>query len=341
MTDSAILVRIIVPAHNEEGRVEGCLATAVAAAHQEGWELVVVDDGSTDRTSEIAREHGAPTLRHDTARGVAAARNAGAANAKASILIFLDADIVAPVSTLHALVDRLVQDPELHTTGGFPTLSDLNPAWSARFTGLRSAMPFLLRPGQDITGFSSLQSECCAIRRQVFERIGGFSEEHTGVGMEEFRLGHELERHGFRNTILAQAPYQHHYKALWPRCRELFRRTKRWVPLLLRRRRLESTGAVGSPRETASCLLSGLLWCSLPLPLLGPAAWSAPLLLLGAQVALEWRFLALARRAYGLPMVLYALPALQVYHLAIGLGFGAGIVKVLGPRSSSATVQRR
>ena len=330
MTTDAAPVRVVIPAHNEAGRLEGCLSTAVPAARQRGWTLVVVDDGSTDRTAELALERDVRVIRHERPLGVAAARNAGAADAEAAILLFLDADIVAPVSTLHALVDRLVKEPGLHTVGGYPTPSELNPAWGARFVGLRVSMPFLLRPGQDIVGFSSLQSECCAIRRQVFEEIGGFSEEHAGVGMEEFRLGHELERHGYHNTILAGAPYEHHYKALLPRCRELVRRTRRWVPLLLQRRRLESTGAVGSPRETVSCLLSGLLWGGLCLGLWVPAGWWVALLFFGAQVGLERRFLGLARRIYGLPLALFAVPALQVYHLAIAVGFGLGLVSSVG-----------
>jgi GT2 family glycosyltransferase len=326
-TRSRCTVRVVIPAHNERHHLEPCLRPALVAARERGWELVVVDDGSSDGSGDLARGMGAQVLRNEQPTGVAAARNLGARGAGTDLLLFLDADIVAPPETLFLLVDHLEEHPAVHTVGAAPALSDLSPGWGPRFVGLRAAMPFLEAKRSDIAGFSAVQSECCAFRREAFEALGGFPELHRGVGMEEYRMGHALERAGYVNLLLVQATYQHFYKPLGPRCRELVRRTSRWVPLLLQRRRLESDGAVGSPRETLSCALSGLLLASLMLaPLLPPMA-GLSLVALALQLMIEARFLALAQRSYGPGMVLFAWPALQACHMAVMLGFGLGLVR--------------
>lgn len=328
---SAPAVRVVIPAHNERSRLARCLEPAMEAARARGWDLVVVDDGSHDGTGELAAAAGARVLRNERPRGVAAARNQGAQGSEAPLLVFLDADVVASAETLFALVDHLDRHPGVHTTGATPTLSDLAPGWGPRFVGLRAAMPFLEAERGDIVGFSAIQSECCAIRRAAFEAVGGFPELHEGVGMEEYRMGHALERAGFVNVLLVGATYRHFYKPLGARCRELTRRTSRWVPLLLRRRRLESDGAVGSPREAISCALSGLILAPLPLVPLVPASAAISLLAVGAQLVVERRFLALAARSYGPGMVVFAWPALQACHLAVMLGFGIGLLRTLHP----------
>ncbi len=318
---------VIVPAHNEAERLARCLSPVLEVSRDRGWEVVVVDDGSTDGTGEVARRMGVvEVVRHEVPRGVAAARNAGAARARGAVLVFVDADVVVPVETLEKLVGRLVEDSGVDAVGAWPEVSELSPSWGARFVGLRATMPFKLGPRGDIEGFSAFQSECGAIRREVFEAVGGFPAHRGGVGMEEFEMGHALERAGYRNVILADAWYYHHFKPLGPRCRELYRRTRRWVPLLLRRRRLESRGAVGTGFETTSCALSLVMMSGLLLAPVRPWGLVVSASAAVGQLVLERRFLGLALQTHGPMMVLVAWPALQCIHLSIGAGFLAGVL---------------
>ncbi len=325
-------VSIIVPAHNEASRIQRCLIPIVSVCRRRGWEALVVDDGSTDETGALAGRLGVQVVRNDVPRGVAGARNAGAARARGEILVFVDADVVAPESSLERLVQRLDTDEGVHAVGAYPEISELNPAWSARFVGLRAAMPFKLHPAREIRGFSAFQSECGAIRREVFEVVGGFPEHHRGVGMEEFEMGHTLERLGYQNVILADAYYLHHFKPLGPRCRELFRRTRRWVPLLLDRGRLETTGAVGTGREGLSCGLTAAALAGLAVAPVHRGGVVLAAASLSAQALVESRFLSLAWQTYGPGMALYAVPALQAIHLAIIAGFALGVGDALRDR---------
>ena len=99
---------IIIPAHNEQDFLGPTLDGAHSAARSLGirYELIVVDDASTDQTASIAIDHGARVIpvQH---RHIAASRNSGADAAQADILIFLDADTLLPAQTLAAAWDQL------------------------------------------------------------------------------------------------------------------------------------------------------------------------------------------------------------------------------------------
>jgi GT2 family glycosyltransferase len=84
-------VTVVVPAWNRARELPAALASV---AHQTARpaEVVVVDDGSTDRTSEVAAAHGARVVRHDENRGVSAARNGGIAATSHDWIAFLDSD---------------------------------------------------------------------------------------------------------------------------------------------------------------------------------------------------------------------------------------------------------
>ncbi len=318
---------VIIPVHNDAGTLAASLDAVLPDVRRENWELIVVDDASQDDSSRVARERGARVLRLEENRGVAGARNAGAAAVRADILIFVDADIMPSPGSLTAMVRTLCERPEVHAVGAYPLPGNLNSSWSSHFVGLRSAWGYGWREGETERSFSSIQSECGAIRRSVFEELGGFSERYSGVGMEEFQMAHDLEARGYGHLLLRSASYRHHYKTLGQRCLVLFNRTARWVPLFVRRRRFESRGAFGTVAAAFSCLLTDLALAALaagiffrPAFVLAPAAWLA-------QIGLEWNFFRFSSGQYGRLMPVYGFLALQAVHLAVTAGFIRGVVR--------------
>src|SRR5437016_5417401 len=87
------MISFIIPAHNEEHELPATLAAVHAAASnaEQPYEIIVVDDASTDGTPEIASRAGAKVIRINR-RQIAAARNAGARAAQGEYLFFVDAD---------------------------------------------------------------------------------------------------------------------------------------------------------------------------------------------------------------------------------------------------------
>ncbi|MCD5355086.1 glycosyltransferase, partial [Kineosporia mesophila] len=171
MTPDGPLVSIIVPNYNYARTLDLCLTAAVHQSYPR-LEVIVVDDGSTDDSVQIARRHRV-TLIESPNRGVSAARNLGAQNATGQILFFLDSDIALEPDAVQQAVTLLSQDPELGCVCGIyaaePLIDDGPVEWykvlQGHFWRVRCA-------GTVRAGFFSLG----AVRREVFQQVGPFDE---------------------------------------------------------------------------------------------------------------------------------------------------------------------
>lgn len=131
--NSGHLLSVVIPAYNEQDAivaiVERVLATcpALEAARVE-TEVLVVDDGSQDRTAQLASQHGVRVIRHLKNRGYGAALKTGFHHARGDYLAFLDADGTYPPEALPTLC-RALQDQSADLVVG------------SRMSGASSAMP--------------------------------------------------------------------------------------------------------------------------------------------------------------------------------------------------------
>ena len=100
---------VIICSLNGAAGVDRCLR-ALAAQKDVELQVIVVDDGSIDGTSVTAREHGATVIRHETNRGLAAARNTGIHVASAPIVAFLDDDCEPEPEWARELLDAYEDD---------------------------------------------------------------------------------------------------------------------------------------------------------------------------------------------------------------------------------------
>lgn len=102
------MISFIVPAHNEELLIGQAISAIEHAARASGepFEIIVVDDASTDPTAATAREHGARVISVHH-RQIAATRNAGARQARGEIFFFVDADTLATPEAVAAGIKAL------------------------------------------------------------------------------------------------------------------------------------------------------------------------------------------------------------------------------------------
>lgn len=157
------LASVIVPAYQAEVYLEEALQSALAQDY-DPFEVIVVDDGSTDRTAEIAMAYPVRLLRLSH-RGPAAARNSGIAVARGEFVTVLDSDDIWPVNRLSCQIGHLESHPEVGIVLGhtqfFVNPGEPRPAHYPKLATGDSA------PGHAATTLA---------RREVFDRIGVFDE---------------------------------------------------------------------------------------------------------------------------------------------------------------------
>jgi glycosyltransferase involved in cell wall biosynthesis len=231
-------VSVVVPAHNEAA---GIGATVQAVLGQTSGdvavEAIVVDDGSTDATAEIARAAGARVIRLDgPGSGPAAARNRGAAAAHGDPIVFLDADCVPRTGWLAALLaahaaGAAVVGGALDLPPGLPALArcDYYCGW------------YLVHSRRDAGWVPHHPPPNLSIRRAAFLATAGFSEQpHLRYTNEERALQAELRRAGHRIYFEPKAVVYHYNR---PTFGNLLRRNYRWAYTAL-----ESKAGSGSAR---------------------------------------------------------------------------------------------
>ncbi len=121
-------VSVVIPAFNEEGYLPAALASLARQQVPGGFEVVVVDNGSTDRTAEVAARGGARVVREETP-GVCAARQRGTEEARGAIVVSTDADTVHPPGWLARLAERFDAEDVVAVAG---PCRYLDPPWWAR-----------------------------------------------------------------------------------------------------------------------------------------------------------------------------------------------------------------
>ena len=185
------MISFIIPAHNEEQLIADALRAirAAAAAIGDAYELVVVDDASSDRTAEIARAEGARVERVGY-RQISRTRNAGARVASGDRLIFVDADTIISEQVVRAALAAL----DAGAIAGGATL---------RMDG---AVPLYARGLVVITAAVMKRKNWFAgcfvfCTREAFDAVGGFDE--ALFASEEIALSKSLQRVG-RVVILSE-----------------------------------------------------------------------------------------------------------------------------------------
>ncbi|MER7798179.1 glycosyltransferase family A protein [Microbacterium sp. NPDC096154] len=119
-------ISVVVPVRNDARLLERCLA-ALGAQTRPADEIVVVDNGSEDDTSAVARAFGARVV-HEPVPGIPRAASAGYDEATGDLIARIDADTVCPPDWLATIEGRFATDPSLHFVTGDARFAD-SPAW--------------------------------------------------------------------------------------------------------------------------------------------------------------------------------------------------------------------
>ena len=127
MQNSSPLVSIIMPGYNAEAYIVEAIESVWCQSYTH-WELIVIDDGSTDDTASIVQAFDDKRIVyiHQDNAGVSAARNAGLTYAQGEYITFLDADDVLPQKSLEARVKYFESHANIDMVHGIVSIRDEN-----------------------------------------------------------------------------------------------------------------------------------------------------------------------------------------------------------------------
>jgi glycosyltransferase involved in cell wall biosynthesis len=204
-------VSIVVPTYNRSHFIERAFSSLVEQDYpKDRFEIIVVDDGSSDRTPEILRrfqeEHSFFRYFSKTNKGPAAARNLGIRHAKGEIILFIDDDCLADKTW----VRELIGDYEDEQVGGVagriryvPPDNNIANQFAARSDGGGQAFC----ANGEIDFFITANA---SFRRDVINQVGGFDETFPHAAHEDVDLSHRVKQAGWK-LVYAGDAVVHHY----------------------------------------------------------------------------------------------------------------------------------
>ncbi len=212
-----IKVSVIVCAFNEEKRISDCLESVVNQDYDsERYEIIVMDNESTDRTPEIARHWiaaagGRPLMRYFRIKhvGLSTSRNTGIHHSRGGIIAFIDGDAKADSSWLGNLIKPFKADPGVAVVAG--RIENLNEdSTFARFIHKAHFRAMVVSSKSKVIGANM------AFRREVFEETGGFFDYFVSRGDETSVRRYYFQKHPERSEGYAPdaVVYNEHVESL-------------------------------------------------------------------------------------------------------------------------------
>lgn len=318
ITNSEPFVSVIVPVYN--GRNFLCKSLrGLFESEFSSFEVIVVDDGSTDDSAEISRKFGAEVLAMPVRSGPSAARNSGAAAAKGDILLFVDADVVVKPDTLAKVAFGFEKQPEISALFGSYDDEPAEQNFLSQYKNLQHHFVHQSSSRQASTFWSGLG----AVRRDVFIALGGFDCHRFEVpSIEDIELGLRLRADGHK--ILLDRDIQAKHLKKWQAGSllrtEVFCRAVPWSKLIL-----ESRGLINDLNlKTSDRLSAALVGLSLVLAAFlywEPALLLLIVLLLVAVVLLNLKIIRFFAKKRGILFAALSVPWQLLYYFYCGATF--------------------
>ena len=209
------LVSIIIPTYNEEANISDAISTLKTQTYKP-FEIIIVDDGSTDKTLEVLSELRIRNLElrilKQNHKGPGAARNLGASKAKGEILVFVDADMTFDRKFIDLLTKPIRVGIAIGTFSKDEYLKNKDNFWALCWNINRANInDELVGPGQKLKGVifnlfvksdptRMIQENAAdtaptfrAILKSEFLKVGGF--DPTGEYTDDWSVGRKLGKH--------------------------------------------------------------------------------------------------------------------------------------------------
>jgi glycosyltransferase involved in cell wall biosynthesis len=319
----APFISVIIPNHNGEKTIGPCLDAAFSSQYND-FEVIVVDDCSTDNSVAIIENFPCRLISLNEHGGASRARNTGAWNSNGALLFFIDGDCLLQPDTLAKAATAYRQQEPGVVIGGTYTLLPYDQNFYSIFQSVYIHYSETKNPKNP----DYLATHAMLIPKELFQKSGGFNEEFMPI-LEDVEFCHRLKRKGIRLRMAPEIQVQHIFHfSLARSMRNGIRKSKYWSIYSIKNRDLLADSGTASQEfkfNVLSCfgalflVMAGLLLQNrlffLPVPLLA-----------GINLYLNRHLFRAFYRAGG---PLFAFPAVLYYTLiypfAVGIGVFSGL----------------
>lgn len=320
------VISVIVPAYNSAATIELC----IRSLQQQTWpaeqvEIIIVDDGSSDQTADLAEAMGVTVLRASH-RGPAAARNLGVQHARGTIILFTDADCEADQHWIEEMSRPIRENSDVAGVKGIYRTRQTSLA--ARFAQIEFEDRYRKLAKSQYIDF--VDSHAAAFRREVFEEVGGFDLKFPVANNEDVELSYKIAQAGHKMVFTDQAIVYHRHpgtvrKYLATKLSRGYWRIKVYQKFPQK---------MMSDSYTPQSLKLEIVFAGLTLAFLGLAVWNLVLLKVAAITAVAFLFCTL-------PFVWFALRRdVSVGLWAPALLFGRSLVFAIGVVAGTLSKRR-
>jgi glycosyltransferase involved in cell wall biosynthesis len=339
------LVSIIVPVHDGARTLPAALrAIAASDLPREMWELIIVDDASTDDTAMISAQFADCVVRlPGRPHGPAYARNRGVEVSRGPIIAFFDADVCVHSDALRLMLDVFANEPDVSAVFGSYDTAPTAPGLVSQYRNLLHHYVHASSAGDAETFWAG----CGAIRRDVFVAAGMYDEwRFARPQIEDVELGHRIRTIGHR--IVLRPDVQCAHMKRWT-LRDVIKadfndRGVPWTRLLIQLGALTRTKTLNL--ATVEKLNTGLVWVVVLLLIVAAVIRDANAAFAGLAVLLFVILVNLPlygffRRERGVLFTLGVIPLHMMYYLNNGFAviYGGILHHVIGEPAPDALTQ--
>jgi len=222
-------ISIVIPNYNGAATIGKSLEAAFSSTYPD-FEVVVVDDRSTDGSIEIIKKFPCTFVDLDTHSGASRARNAGARHAGGNILFFIDADCILQNNTL-SLAAKAISGGEDKVVGGTYTAIPYDDTFFSTFQSIFIHYSETKKLEPDY-----IATHAMVIDRALFNQSGGFSEYFLPI-LEDVEFSHRLRRSGYSLVMCPYILVQHIFNFTFAKSlRNAFRKSMFWTEYSLANR---------------------------------------------------------------------------------------------------------
>ncbi len=199
-------VSVIVPAYNAQDTIGQTLKALASQDYQENFEIIVVDDGSSDQTVAAVRLFAQIRYAYQSNAGPAAARNHGARLAQGDILAFTDSDCVPHKDWLSQLLQGFVTGDIAVVMGSYGIANSQNLLADCVYKEIVFRHKRLLPDFPNVFGSYNF-----CVKKNIFEQVGGFNVSYRYASGEDNDLSYKIIKAGGRVYFQREAFVDHYH----------------------------------------------------------------------------------------------------------------------------------